>query len=105
MSQKDSNNIIDLQKIRSLAQSKLAEDSLNKYLGILSFSQLISETSTLISDLNNDKLDSQIVLKSKLVFKQLGDRLESQSQDYSKIVGEMKTNISEKLEHLGTKLS
>jgi hypothetical protein len=100
----DHNNIIDLQKIRSLAESKINEDSLNKYLGILSFSQLISETSTLINDLNDNKFDSQIALKSKLVFKQLGERLESQSQDYSKIVGEMKVNISEKIDHLTPKL-
>lgn len=104
MNQQNANNIIDLQKIRNLAESKLAEDSLNKYLGILSFTQLISETSTLINDLNNNKFDSQIALKSKLVFKQLGERLESGSQDYSKIVGEMRTTISEKIDHLTPKL-
>lgn len=102
MLKQKNNTVIDLQKIRKLTEKKYLEESINKYLGILSFSQLMNETSSLIKDLNNNKLDSQVVLKSKLVFKQLGERLESQSSEYSDIVKEMKNNISDKIENLNS---
>ena len=59
-------------------QNKKEELSISKHLELLSFSELINETSHLIKAMNDPACDLSLELKSKLTVRELGQRLRGQ---------------------------
>lgn len=73
-------NVISLAGHRQKQNDSHEEQSIIRHLRLLSFSELINETSHLIKKVNShtSNLPTELEIKSKLTVKELGSRLRSQ---------------------------
>lgn len=93
-------NVVSLEQAKKQAEQKQQEDSLSRYLGILSFSQLINEASNVIRQLDAEKISRQTTTKSKLVLKELSSRIEKQSGSHLNAFGNMKKQLDLKIKNI-----
>ena len=100
MTQKTTHNIIDISKIRELAREKSEQDTIGKYLGILSFPKLLEEASGLIEEINVTELTKQTFRRSKMLLEQIEKRLHKDSPEYSKLVKKMGEDVTHKFNNL-----
>lgn len=89
--------IIDFSQAKSLFDGKKETDSLSRYFKVLSFSELIEETTSLIEQLNREGSTDEIIKKSKVILKELGFRL-TNSHGLSKSFLKMKDDLEERLQ-------
>jgi hypothetical protein len=92
--------VISLSQVRNLAELAKQEESISRYLGILSFSQLINETANTIENLSQKDITKQIAVKSQLVFKELGSRIEGQSTQKFPVLSNMRKQIDQKIQDI-----
>lgn len=95
------NEEIEAAKVIDLNHAKLAlndkeNDSLSRYFKVLSFSELIDETTQLIEELNREGSTEEIIKKSKMILKELGVRLKN-SKGLSRSFLKMKDELENKL--------
>lgn len=88
--------IIDFAQAKTAIDGKKETDSLSRYFKVLSFSELIDETTQLIEELNREGSTEEIIKKSKVILKELGMRL-TNSQGLSKSFLKMKADLEERL--------
>lgn len=84
--------VISIEEMKDQVEQKRNEDSISRYLGILSFSQLIDETTQAIKQLDTEHISKQSATKSQLVLKELGNRIEKQLGHQS-VYEQMKAQI------------
>jgi preprotein translocase subunit SecA len=89
--------IIDFSQAKNLFDGKKEIDSLSRYFKVLSFSELIEETTQLIEQLNREGSTDEIIRKSKVILKELGLRL-TNSHGLSKSFLKMKDDLEERLQ-------
>ena len=99
------NTVVHISDMRKIAEKKAHEESMNKYLSILSFSQLINETSNAIELLDQSNFSEETAIKSQLVLKELGKRIEHQAnktqfKDQNSVLKEMKNKIDQRFQSL-----
>lgn len=73
------------------------DNALSHYLKALSFSQLIDETSAVIEELNQAGSTREMIKKSNLVMKELGERI-GNSHGLAESFSKMRDKLEEKLE-------
>lgn len=88
--------VVDLTHAKEALADKKENDSLSRYLKVLSFSELIDETSHIINELNRVGSTEEIIKRSKLILKELGLRLKN-SQGFSESLVRMKDDLESKL--------
>ena len=93
----DLSNVVSFDNAKKQNEHKKQEESISKYLGILSFSQLIHETSDTIRNLDNEAINKQMAMKSQLVIKELGSRIEKQSGHAIPSLNAIKKQIDKKI--------
>lgn len=89
-------NIVDLSHAKQAIEDKKENDSLSRYLKVLSFSELIDETTHIIEELNKNGTTEEIIRKSKMILKELGQRL-TNSQGFSRGLIKMKEDLEARL--------
>lgn len=96
------NNVTTLSNIINFKAAKLnlglqSQDSaLSRYLKALSFSQLIDETSAVIEELNQAGSTKEMIKKSNLVLKELGERI-GNSHGLAESFSKMRDKLEKKL--------
>ncbi len=94
------NNIINFKAAARAAKLNLdlqSQDSaLSRYLKALSFSQLIDETSAVIEELNQSGSTREMIKKSNLVLKELGERI-GNSHGLAESFSKMRDKLEKKL--------
>lgn len=88
--------VVDLTQAKEALADKKENDSLSRYLKVLSFSELIAETTHIIEDLNKNGTTEEIIKRSKLILKELGLRLKN-SQGFSDSLVRMKADLENRL--------
>lgn len=88
--------LIDLSAAKEKRANQIEKDSIQRYLGALSFSELIDETSSLIAELNKTGSTKEMISQSKLVLKELGERF-SHSHGLSESFLKMKKDLENRL--------
>lgn len=88
--------VIDLNHAKLALNDKKENDSLSRYFKVLSFSELIDETTQLIEELNREGSTEEIIKKSKMILKELGVRLKN-SKGLSRSLLKMKDELENKL--------
>lgn len=88
--------VVDLTHAKEAIAEKKENDSLSRYLKVLSFSELIDETSHIINELNQKGSTEEIIKRSKMILKELGMRLGS-SQGFSQSLVKMKAELENRL--------
>lgn len=74
MKHTDPDNIIHFTKFKSMYDENAANKCFKEYLQVLTFSELISESNQVISDLRNGKMDKDLTVKSRLILKEFEKR-------------------------------
>ncbi len=77
-------NVATIEELKSRKEQSGKEKIILDYLRILTFSELIDETSEVIKELNDTPFNSDLAIRGRLVLKELEDRLEAHSQEISK---------------------
>ena len=96
------NNVTSLSNIINFKAAKLnlslqgQDNSLSRYLKALSFSQLIDETSAVIDELNRAGSTREMIRKSNLVMKELGERI-GNSHGLAESFSKMRDKLEQKL--------
>ncbi len=88
--------VVDLSHAKQAINEKKENDSLSRYLKVLSFSELIDETTHIIEELNKNGSTEEIIKKSKLILKEMGQRL-THSQGFSRSLVKMKEDLENRL--------
>ncbi len=86
-------------KVVSLSEKK-ASKSWSEYFGVLSFNELINETQEIISDLDQDGLDSEVLVRARQAMGEFYTRLESESMTFAKSLLGMKNNVDAKVDRV-----
>lgn len=85
--------VIDLKQTRE-------ESSWSRYFNILSFNEIISEVSQTISELDTTPLNSDLTLKSKVLFQELGSRVENQGSANPSFFEDMTKHLNRKIQEI-----
>lgn len=88
--------VVDLSQAKQAIEDKKESDSLSRYLNVLSFSELIDETTHIIEELNKNGSTEEIIKKSKSILRELGQRL-THSQGFSRSIVKMKEDLERRL--------
>ncbi|MCF8060346.1 MAG: hypothetical protein K9K67_13675 [Bacteriovoracaceae bacterium] len=88
--------VVDILHAKQALDDKKENDSLSRYFKVLSFSELIDETTLLIEELNRVGSTEEMIKKSKMILKELGLRLKN-SQGLSRSFLKMKEELENKL--------
>lgn len=89
--------VIDLKYAKESLEGKKENDSLSRYFQVLSFSELLAETSALIDELNNKGSTKEIINKSKIILKELGLRFKNSkglTENFIKMRDELEKKLS-----------
>ncbi|MAF78705.1 MAG: hypothetical protein CME60_11110 [Halobacteriovoraceae bacterium] len=89
-------NIINFKVAKKNLALQYQDNSLSRYLKSLSFSQLIDETSVVIEELNQAGSTKEMIKKSNLVLRELGDRI-GNSHGLAESFSKMKEKLEQKL--------
>ena len=92
-------NIISLKAAKENKNLKTQDAIHTRYLKVLSFSQLIDETSYVIEELNHAGSTKEMIQKSKQVLEELGERL-GNSHGLSESFTKMKDQLQSKLQEI-----
>lgn len=90
-------NILPFDQWKKTLGSGLEGKSLKKYLKVLSFHDLVTEYQSIIQELKNSPLNSELTQKSKLILKEFSDRLGEHSVGVSDSLSEMRSKIEKKI--------
>lgn len=84
-------------KLVSLAERK-ANKGWSDYFGVLSFHELINETQDIISELDQDGLDADVLVRARQAMGEFYSRLENESKTFAKSLLGMKNNVDAKVD-------
>lgn len=84
-------------KVVSLCEKK-ASKGWSDYFGVLSFNELIHETQDIISDLDKEGLDAEVLVRARQAMGEFYTRLESESMTFAKSLLGMKNNVDAKVD-------
>ncbi|MBT3586803.1 MAG: hypothetical protein HN509_17965 [Halobacteriovoraceae bacterium] len=90
-------NVIPFDQFKVQRMKTKEEKGLRDYLGLLSFNQLINETSSVINELNNTPLNAELTLHSKLVLKEFAKRLGTESTTFSTTLKKLGNRLEERI--------
>ena len=98
-------NVIKIDDWKKTQMLSSKEQGLTDYLNVLSFHDLMNESSDIINEIhNNDEISQDLQMKSKLLADELGDRIDHHSGGISDTFHSLKKNIEETLNKLNTLL-
>ncbi|MBK23301.1 MAG: hypothetical protein CME70_04785 [Halobacteriovorax sp.] len=83
---------------------KRAEKQFKDYFNILSFSELINESTDIIKELNQSPLSTEITMKSKILLSQFSKRLGDESKEVADTFQDMRKRIEDKIVDLNNRL-
>lgn len=98
-------NVVSLESWKKLKEASLAdwkpqgleeekaERQFSDYFNILSFSELINESTDIIKEINHSPLSSEITMKSKILLNQFSKRLGDESKEVADTFQSMKKKI------------
>jgi hypothetical protein len=92
-------NIINFKAAKKNLSLQAQDITLSRYLKALSFSQLIDETSAIIEELNHSGSTQEMIRKSNLVLKELGDRI-GNSHGLAESFSKMRDILEKKIQEL-----
>ncbi|MBH48029.1 MAG: hypothetical protein CME71_07645 [Halobacteriovorax sp.] len=84
-------------KIVSLAERKESK-GWSEYFGVLSFNELINETQDIISELDGEGLDGDVLVRARQAMGEFYSRLENESMTFAKSLLGMKNNVDAKVD-------
>lgn len=93
-------NITCLEEWKSKRETASRKECLTEYLSILNFNELITESSTIISELKNNHLNTELTLRSKLILKEFNNRLSKESERYTESLRPLHKQIEKKITDL-----
>ena len=85
-------------------EEKKAEKQFSDYFNILSFSELINESTDIIKELNGNPLSNEITMKSKILLNQFSKRLGDESKEVAETFQDMRRRIEDKILDLSNRL-
>ncbi len=81
------------------------EQSLSRYLNVLSFHDLMNESTSIINEIiKNKTISDDLSMKSKLLTNEIGDRIDNSSGKTNETFRSLKKSIEEALHKLNHKL-
>jgi len=90
-------NVISFEKWKNgLAEAK-SEQSLNDYLKVLSFHDLVNEYKDVLSDLDREPLNQEITRRTKSILLEFSNRLGEHSSEHSDSLGVLRKKIERKI--------
>lgn len=93
----DPSKVIDLGRAKEVLMGQKENESLSRYFQVLSFSELIDETSQLIEELNRKGSTKEMINKSKIILKELGLRIKNSkglSENFLKMRDDLENKLS-----------
>lgn len=93
----NSAEVIELEKFKRDSNDLKESESLSRYFKVLSFSELLNETTQIIEELNSKGGTEEVIKRSKLILKEMGLRLKN-SQGLSKSFLKMKSELERRLQ-------
>jgi len=90
-------NVVSLENAKAQKAAEVENDSLSRYFQVLSFSELLEETSQLIEELNKKGSTKEIINKSKLLLKEFGLRIKNSkglSENFLRMRDELENKLS-----------
>lgn len=94
--QQGDNKVIKLEKAKEAILGQKECDSLSRYFQVLSFSELLDETTQLIEELNAKGSTKEIINRSKLILKEFGLRIKNSkglSDNFLRMRDELETKL------------
>ena len=89
--------VMSLGDVKKRKEREKAEASMRDYLKILSFGELIDETSMIIREINSKPLTKELASRSKMVLKELGLRIDEQSKSFDTSLESMRSSLEKKI--------
>jgi hypothetical protein len=86
------------------SNEKCAEKQFSDYFNILSFSELINESTDIIKELNHRPISSEITMKSKILLSQFSKRLGDESKEVADTFQDMRKRIEDKIIDLNNRI-
>lgn len=97
--EKNSATLISLSQVKDDRKKEKEQNSFQRYLKVLSFSELIDETTILIKEINQVGSSREIIARAKVLLKELGNRFEK-SQGLSESFLVMRKKLERKINEL-----
>ncbi len=88
--------VISLSQVKDERNKEREQRSFQRYLKVLSVSELINETTTLIKEINQTGSSTEVVVHAKSLLKELGNRFEK-SQGLSESFLAMRKKLESKI--------
>ncbi len=96
--------IISIKKWKENRQLSLKEKQVNNFLKVLSFQQLINESTDIVKKLKSEPLNPELAFKSKLILKEFNKRLNDQSPELANSLQNIRNNVEKKIEEFTSKI-
>jgi hypothetical protein len=94
-------NVIKIDDWKKAQAMTLKEQGLSDYLNVLSFHDLMNESSDIINEIqNNDGISEDLTLKSQALADEIGERIEHSSGGLSDTFKNLKHSIEDTLHRL-----
>lgn len=90
-------NILSFEQWKRAQGDKAEGQSITQYLKVLSFHDLVNEYQSIIQELKDSPLNTELTQKSKLILKEFSDRLGEHSIGVSDSLSEMRSKIEKKI--------
>ena len=109
-------NVVSLEDWRKLKEASLAdwkpqsldekraEKQFSDYFNILSFSELINESTDIIKELNQSPISTEITMKSKILLHQFSKRLGDESKEVAATFQDMRKRIEDSIINLNDRI-
>jgi hypothetical protein len=91
--------VISLSQVKDERNKEKEQNSFQRYLKVLSFSELIDETTILIKEINQVGSTREVIARAKALLKELGNRFEK-SQGLSESFHVMRKKLEGKINEL-----
>lgn len=91
------NNVISFEKWKSALAETKSERSLQDYLKVLSFHDLVNEYKDVLSDLDREPLNQEITKRTKSILIEFSNRLGEHSSEHSDSLGVLRKKIERKI--------
>lgn len=92
-----SQNVLSFEQWKRTQGEKTEGQSITQYLKVLSFHDLVNEYQSIIQELKDSPLNTELTQKSKLILKEFSDRLGEHSIGISDSLTEMRSKIEKKI--------
>jgi hypothetical protein len=96
-------NVVSLNKWRNDKKIDTDGKSFTTYLDVLNFNELIQESTDLVKELHDEKLNNELVMRSQLVLEEVDKRIKSESKELSGSLDSIRQKIDKALSNI-TKL-